>query len=107
MRQFPSREFRDEHGARLLQAFDHCCMGVNDAVPVDRSAPRGRITSLCDEIFSSPRDSMQRSTIMAPRDFRVSLLCLFYRQVISGGNSAFEYRVKSLESVKIKRGQFD
>src|SRR6266849_4989070 len=105
MGQLPSRELRDENSPSLFQAFDHSGISVDDAIPERRSTPRGRITTLRNEVLCSPRDSVQRAAVTTRRDFLIGFSCLFECQSFGNGDRAFEHWVEFLQPVKIELGQ--
>src|SRR5205085_10275847 len=95
----------DQDGACVAQPLYDRRVLRRHAVSVRLGAVCGRDTGGVDEVFSAPRDAVQRSAVLARGDLLVGLPGLSERQLACQRDDTPQLRIEAFQAVQIESRQ--
>ncbi len=101
LRQLAERQLRDEHCSRSIESLHHRGICIDHLLLERARAPGRLISANGEEVFCSPRNSVQRSAIFSRPNLTVRCVGLPQRSIFGETDHAPEHRVVLLQASEI------
>ena len=100
----PKLKLGDQHRARIVKTLDDDRVRGGDAIPKGLGAIRGGNARGVQKVLRAPWNAMQRSAILAGRDFLIGTLGLGERQFAGKRDDATQLGIELLQTRQVDAG---